>query len=186
MYGQLGVQFASNASCEGPLLYYILPFWRVVKCWCSRWLLYDFDDDRELWAWQGLLFSFGPQPVFPRFLPPFGPFFLKLFTSQCPPFFLETSFLSSFLPVHPLSYVSIILMPMSWGCFCWCLMMLVMRREKWYQHLLIRIIRSSASAHQLIRISSSAHQQKSWAALIIVMIVNWEPARISQSWHNLV
>ena len=86
-----------------------------------------------------------------------APFFLEFFTSQCPPFFLETSFLSSFLPVHPLSYVSIILMPMSWGCFCWCLMMLVMRREKWYQHLLIRIISSSGSAHQdHLLISSSA------------------------------
>ena len=83
-------------------------------------------DNREQlsnWAWRWLLFSFAPRPVFPRFLPPF----YQAFYLPNPLFSSKPLFSSPFLFVQPPFYVSIILL-MSGGCFCWCLMMLGMRR----------------------------------------------------------
>ena len=114
-----------------------------------------------------------------------APFFLEFFTSQCPPFFPWNLF-----------FIKLFASPPPFLCVNYSdadvmgLLLLVLN-DAGDEERKISICSSGSSDHQhlLIRIiysSAPAHQQKSWAALIIVMIVNWEPARISQSWHNLV
>ena len=89
-----------------------------------------------------------------------APFFLEFFTSQCPPFFPWNLF-----------FIKLFASPPPFLCVNYSdadvmgLLLLVLNdagdeeRKIVYQHLLIRIIRSSASAHQdhlLISTSSSA------------------------------